>query len=82
MLVAVEFSKNANKLYACRIDAFLAKKVLYDDWVVVMSGQYKVVKVKALIFNPSEEQLRVTTRFIVDIVDVNAYRKRVKDATP
>ena len=79
-LIGVEFAKNSNKLYSYRVDPKQQLEIMVGDWVVVMAGQYKVVKVKTINSKPSDEELEVATKYVVNTLDVEPHKLRVKEA--
>ena len=80
MIAAVKFNKNDKKVYTYRVDPKQGIQPKAGDQVVVMAGQYKVVHVDKIIVNPTDEQLKIATKYIVDVVDVAPHKKRVADA--
>jgi len=81
MIVAVKFNKNDKKVYTYRVDPKQGIQPKVGDQVAVMAGQYKVVQVTKIIVKPTDEQLKIATKFVVDVIDTNYHRKRVADAT-
>ncbi len=80
MLVAVAFNKTDKNFYTYIVDSKQKFNIKKGDWVVVMAGQYKVVQVKEIFDKPTDEQLVLATKFIVDIVDTIPHKIRVKEA--
>ena len=73
MLARVKFNTTDKKAYSYRVPKELdVKKGML---VVVYADVFKVVKVVDTIENPTEEQLNIATKSIVDTVDLTHYKK-------